>query len=1056
MKKIIALFSAMCCVMAVGYAQGKTQKIQGVAVKAADSTSNNFMVEPWTYSNDFETRRLGAWSSYPLWQDNAYDQNFRVDEIVPGDPNISIVQKVTPYSNTDNYSGAQKLLSMYLKPEGKISLRYYLKTSEKVEFFKVRLAAGNYGAIDVTLPSPQTNKWVSVSVGFDDFVRENPVLAGAGPVKVFALAFLAKITKADPAMPFYLGLDDISFKGWRATEFRFTQPEVTKLPEFAPYIPLHHYSTGDLFNLSGQWPVSADKVSVRIVSYTDQKPIYEGVLTKNGDSWMLKPLKLIFPDGLYLASLSAYAGKNRLSATDFMLHIAPKNIAGKHPRLLFDADKEKSIALQLKQEGFKPILNDILKNAKTQREKFPLASLVYDLDQFPDEDWLPSWSAFGSRIYGTGEALKNNALAYAFSGDTIAGNYAKNMLSTFARWPAWISPWMIKRGRFNEHRMGTWSHSVALAYDLVYHLMTQDESSAIRKSIMKNIVEGAHRTYVYDNDVTSNTSNWIGHTVGGSLMNMAAIYGDGPETDSMEPYFTGAMMKFNEFITHVTDTKDGAWGEGLGYNSYTFSNLSRSIPSLNNVFNIDVSAPLVKSYNEYIWGGFIKDRKWFGFGDSVDSIMTATNWAFLLSMRKEPRLSWFYNYLKGAETLDDLIFNTKGIDQDSPFDENPDKIFKSIGTTVFKSGWEKDNLAFVMRTGAFYNHQHLDQGSFWFADRGVTFIEDQPIHNSDYYDDPLYQSHFIQPISHSTILIDGNQQGQRVGDPLRFAPGFEDHAFIGASLEGKNAAFSSGDIGRLYWGKLKSLSRNVLYLKPGAVLMLDQAVPGNKDAEVTLLYQTACLKDISAGQHVSTISKEGFTLNLMHLAPAMVDAKAVETPHYLNTLLKKKPVVKEGMLTVSAHTNGQPLVMANLLTTTVAGEAPAVTYHAGEGFVTGMAAGKPFAFTQKPGNLYKVGDIETDALAATWGTDWSFVAMCTIFRKNGVLILGSDAPVTFELSPDGIKYNRSSEGELTIGAAGSPAKVMLNGARVKNFTYDKERKLVIMKVPAGEGNIILQ
>jgi hypothetical protein len=73
-----------------------------------------------------------------------------------------------------------------------------------------------------------------------------------------------------------------------------------------------------------------------------------------------------------------------------------------------------------------------------------------------------------------------------------------------------------------------------------------------------------------------------------------------------------------------------------------------------------------------------------------------------------------------------------------------------------------------------------------------------------------------------------------------------------------------------------------------------------------------------------------------------------------------------------------------------------------------------------------------------------------------VLILGSDAPVTFELSPDGIKYNRSSEGELTIGAAGSPAKLMLNGARVKNFTYDKERKLVIMKVPAGEGNIILQ
>src|SRR5665647_1508059 len=215
----------------------------------------------------------------------------------------------------------------------------------------------------------------------------------------------------------------------------------------------------------------------------------------------------------------------------------------------------------------------------------------------------------------------------------------KSVLDTLAGWPTWVSPWMIKRGRFNEHRMGTWSHSVALAYDLTYNLMTPLERTNIRKAIMKNIVEGVHRTYVYDNDVISNTSNWIAHTVGGSLINMAAIYDDGPETEAMEPYFTGAMMKFEAFLNHVTDTRDGAWGEGLGYNDYTFSNLSRSIPSLYDVFNIDVTAPLMNSYNEYIWGGLIKGKKWFGFGDSGDSIKNATNWAFLLSMRKEPRLS---------------------------------------------------------------------------------------------------------------------------------------------------------------------------------------------------------------------------------------------------------------------------------------------------------------------------------------------------------------------------------------------------------------------------------
>src|SRR5665647_446210 len=580
MKKFFLLVLSICFMAATAYAQFSAKQNQHMQINAAAvPTSNDFIVEKWAYTDNFENRELGAWASYSLWQDNAYDQNFRTNTIVPGDPNISIVQKVTPYSNVDNYAGAQKLINMYLKPGGKISLRYYLKTNEKVEFFKVRFAAGNYGTIDVTLPVPQTNKWVWVNVGFDDFVRENPVLVGKDQVQIYALAFLAKIPKADPNMPFYLGLDDISFKGWHAIAFQFAQPVVTRLPEFDPFIPLKHYSTNDLFNLSGRWPLKADKVHLQIVSYTDQKTlIYDGVLAKNGDLWTMKPLKLTFPDGLYLAKLSAYSGKTQLSGTEFTLHIAPKNMAGKHPRLLFDAGKEKSIVQQLKEGDFKSVLDGILKNAKIQREKTPLGSLVYDLDQFPDEDWLPSWNAFGSHIYNTAEALKDNAFAYSFNGDTIAGNYVKSVLDTLAGWPTWVSPWMLKRGRFSVHRMGTWSHSVALAYDLTYNLMTPLERTNIRKAIMKNIIEGVNYTYVYDNDVISNTSNWIAHTVGGSLMNMAAIYDDGPETETMEPYFTGAMMKFEAFLNHVTDTKDGAYGEGLGYNDYTFSNLSAYLP----------------------------------------------------------------------------------------------------------------------------------------------------------------------------------------------------------------------------------------------------------------------------------------------------------------------------------------------------------------------------------------------------------------------------------------------------------------------------------------------
>src|SRR5690606_36397121 len=101
--------------------------------------------------------------------------------------------------------------------------------------------------------------------------------------------------------------------------------------------------------------------------------------------------------------------------------------------------------------------------------------------------------------------------------------------------------------------------------------------------------------------------------------------------------------------------------------------------------------------------------------------------------------------------------------------------------------------------------------------------------------------------------------------------------------------------------KVKSLRRNVLFLKPWTLLMLDVALPIEEGDDVTLLYQTAHLGDIHADQKVSTITKEGVTLHIMHLTPNQVEVKSVETPHYLNTLRREKSLIKEGMLTVTAH-----------------------------------------------------------------------------------------------------------------------------------------------------------
>ncbi len=1023
-------------------------------------------LEPYRYREDFESRTLRAWASYPLWQDTAYDPNFRIDAIVPGDPNISVVQRVTPYSPVDNYLGAQKLFDAWLEPSDTIRLRYYIKSNRPAEYLKVRLAAGPDGAVDFTVDHPRLNQWQWVTARFEDFARQNPALARREALKLNALAVLVKIPDADPAMPLYLGLDDVDMSAHRPATFRFAEPATEKLAEWPQYIATAAYRRGQTLKLSGSWPCEADAVNLAIFPLTQpDKPVIEGQLRKHGNAWSLDPLKLDLAENLYVGCLTAMKNGRPAATTELTLHVAPAGLAGRHPRLWFDEAGRRSLVEKLGKPEFVHIRDEITSRAAQERAGLKIETLIHDLDQYPDEDWLPSWAAWGSHIYGSQDPLYWNALAYALAGDRQAGVYAKDILVKLAGWPNWTHPWQTKRGRFSEHRSGNWAHFLALGYDLTYDLMTPAESEKVREAFRRNLLDGVHTTYVVNNNVTCQSSNWIAHVAGGSLMTQAAIWGDGPARPRDEVELAGAALKLRTFLASVTDPA-GAWGEGLGYNEYSFRSLTMSLPSIERVFGMDMTAPLRPIYKEYIWAGPVSARQYFHFGDTGGHLGPIDSWAFLLDKYREPLLGWLYNFLKDSElrsnssdsirsymsrtvrrnSLNDLLYETRNVPMEEPFKLNPVKLFPEVGTTVFKSGWGADDFIFVMHSGAFYNHQHLDQGTFWLADRGETFVTER--HGSSYYDDPLYQSHYTQPIGHSTILIDHNPQSQRVGDPLRMAEGFDERAFTTDFLDGGRAAFVCGDIGRLYWGKVKSLRRNVLYLKPRTLLMLDVAEPAAGDVDVTLLYQAERLDDITTAATHSTIRRGRAALDVLHLAPAGARIDKVETPHYLNVLREDRPLVREGMLTVSGRTQGRPLVMANLLTTT----GSAVATRSGDGWIAGTASGSNFAFSLRPGSVYTVDGLKTDALAAAWGGDWVLAAKTTELSRDGAVLVQSSRPGTFECSGAAIKYTLSQPARLTFATAGRPGTILLDG-RPTDTQIDAQRNTASIDVPAGTGTI---
>ena len=612
-------------------------------------------LEPFTYHEDFETREVSAWASYPLWQDTAYDDNFRVDTIVPGDPNISLEQMVTPYSHNDAYAGAQKVLDMYLVPDGNISLRYFIKTHLPAEWLKVRFALGEKGAVEYTVKSPGTNGWQNLTLSLADIIRQNPQMNNLGHLHIYGMACIVKIADADPDMPLFFGLDDVTVAGMREAQFTFTEPKMHKLAEWKEYIPDSHYRNGDRLTVNGTWRCDADRVEMTLSPFTSRTTrVLSEALNKKDGGWSMSPVTLDLDEGMYYGLLRAYDGDKIIATTPFTIYVAPENPAGRHPRLWYGSAGYQKARERMMSSDFADVRETLLNDARTWRERKPVDKMVYDFDQFPEEDWLVtrySWSR--ERITHVGESVRWNALAWSLLDDREAGEYVRDVLVRYAGFPGWLHPWMAKRGRHTYLLMGDMGMDFALGYDLAYDLMSEEDRALVRRAFREYVIKATHQGYVAANLVTNHTSNWLAAIMGASLMCQSAIYGDGEEYNEMEPYFTGSVLKENAFITNSTGD-DGGYGEGYNYYHYTSRSLSKSFPALDNVFRIDLSSRLNGLYDELIYAGNPLKKEIYYFGDSRGKWQPMEAWAWLLPRYRDPLLGWMYHFSNTETTVNTL------------------------------------------------------------------------------------------------------------------------------------------------------------------------------------------------------------------------------------------------------------------------------------------------------------------------------------------------------------------------------------------------------------------
>ena len=138
---------------------------------------------------------------------------------------------------------------------------------------------------------------------------------------------------------------------------------------------------------------------------------------------------------------------------------------GTHPRLWFDAEKAEQVKAHLNSPKFKSTADAIRSNALDIRTQNPVDGFVYDIDQFPEEDWLASLDGWFDRVRVWRHGVYYNTLAYTFFDDREAGEYARDLLVTISKFPYLVHPWFNKRGRFIYYPLGEAGTEFALGYD---------------------------------------------------------------------------------------------------------------------------------------------------------------------------------------------------------------------------------------------------------------------------------------------------------------------------------------------------------------------------------------------------------------------------------------------------------------------------------------------------------------------------------------------------------------------------------------------------------------
>lgn len=417
------------------------------------------------------------------------------------------------------------------------------------------------------------------------------------------------------------------------------------------------------------------------------------------------------------------------------------------------------------------------------QERVAAAKKSLNSDTVMQNAWKSIKSTADAQLEGRADIMKleHLALAYMMTDDKKYANKIKEVLLATAKTQSWGNGEMLARQPAwrSELQMAHRSYQVAVAYDVIYNLLTPAERKEIADGMYRLAVEPMLGDWITEptriHSLNSMGHNWWTSCAGMGGLLALTISNENDEARKGAEKFIEVLPEWFEFngdvLQHKPKTfdRDGGMYESINYASFGSSEAlifrlawlnSHPGAKLEDIPQMSQLAPFF-CHVAYPRSGQLHS---INFGDSHKNVTGERPMVLSYAMGdKNPATLWYASQVKQGQHKEGLMHDTPlgflymPSLTNAPADPGlpTSHLWKDFGWATMRDSWDKDATMLAAKSGMTWNHSHADANSFIIFHKGVDIVKDA---GNCWYPNPEYRNYFFQSDAHNVVKFNGHGQ----------------------------------------------------------------------------------------------------------------------------------------------------------------------------------------------------------------------------------------------------------------------------------------------------------